>query len=611
MQRWILQQVGRPTRTRVVLFSLSLVLGSIAVDSTALGQTSTRRNRPAAAPVQAPSDSSPSLSSPALSSPAKSGPIRDLSAKRSSATASVSVDPRVAQWIEKGLALETESRWVDAVGHYEEAIKEFPENPRIRDRWNLARAHCDVSRRHGDGDYLRWARSVSQDEAVGAYLEILQKIQSNYVGAPTWSELTREGCRFVLVGLEEDSFLSSQRLESRIGQVEAFREEFGRLAASFAPVSRDEAKACAESAARLAQTRLGIPFSVTMLEFAAASANTLDEYSAFLPPSHLDELFSQIEGNFVGLGVEIKTEADCLKIVEVITGSPAEKAGLHRNDRIVAVDGHHTRDEHPDTVADFLRGPEGSKVEVVIRLPNGDEKTYRAMRQRVEVPCIDRIEIKDREAGVAYLRLTNFQKSTSRDLDAALWKLHREGMQSLVLDLRGNPGGLLDAAVKVADKFIRDGKIVSTRGRSPREDFDYHAIAEGTWPVPLVVLIDGDSASASEIFAGAIRDHHRGTIVGSRSYGKGSVQGIFPLSSSKAGVRLTTSRFYSPSGAAISGKGVEPNVRIEMAARPDSEGNVVDTRDNDDADQDLVLARGISEAKLLASPRQNVTRAEK
>ena len=181
MQRWILQQLGRPTRTQVVLFSLSLVLGSVAVDSTARGQTSTRRNRPAAAPVQAPSDSSPSLSSPALSSPAKSGPIRDLSAKRSGTTASISVDPRVAQWIEKGLALETESRWVDAVSHYEEAIKEFPENPKIRDRWNLARAHCDVSRRHADGDYLRWARSVSQDEAVGAYLEILQKIQSNYV----------------------------------------------------------------------------------------------------------------------------------------------------------------------------------------------------------------------------------------------------------------------------------------------------------------------------------------------------------------------------------------------------------------------------------------------
>lgn len=592
MQRWILQQASQTSRARTFVLLLALTVAGTAPLATALGQTSTRRVRPQAAPT--------------LSSPARVAPL----AKPSTAP-SLSVDPRVARWIEKGIELESESRWSDAAGHYEEAIKEFPENSKLRDRWNLARAHCDVSRRHADGDYARWSRSVSREEAIAAYLEVLQKIQSNYVGAPSWSEITHEGARFLLVGLEEHSFRAAQGIDDRESQIESFRDEFRRLTASFAPASRDEAKACAESAARLAQTRLGIPFAVTILEFTAASANTLDEYSAFLSPTQLDELFSQIEGNFVGLGVEIKTEADCLKIVDVISGSPAEKVGLHRNDRIVSVDGHHTRDEHPDTVADYLRGPEGSDVEVVVRLANGNEKVYRAMRQRVDVPCIDRVEIKDREAGVAYLRLTNFQKSTSRDLDAALWRLHREGMQSLVLDLRGNPGGLLDAAVKVADKFIRDGKIVSTRGRSPREDFDYHAIAEGTWPVPLVVLIDGDSASASEIFAGAIRDHHRGAIVGSKSYGKGSVQGIFPLSSSKAGVRLTTSRFYSPSGQAISGKGVEPTVRVEFTARPDSDGKVLDTSENEDLDQDLVLARGISEARLLASPRQQVTRASK
>lgn len=595
MQRWILQPVSHHRPFRTSLLVLALMTAGTASFEVARGQTSTRRVRPQTAPSQ------PAFSSPTLAA----------GAAKPAPAASVTVDPRVAQWIEKGIELESESRWSDAAGHYEEAIKEFPENSKIRDRWNLARAHCDLSRRHADGDYVRWSRSVSREEATSAYLEILQKIHSNYVGAPSWSELTREGARFLLVGLEEPNFLAAQGLENRESQIESFREEFRRMAAGFAPGSRDEARVCAESAARLAQQRLGIPQAVTILEFAAASSNTLDEYSAFLSPNQLDELFSQIEGNFVGLGVEIKTEADCLKIVDVISGSPAEKVGLHRNDRIVAVDGHHTRDEHPDTVADFLRGPEGSQVEVVVRLSNGNEKTYRATRQRVDVPCIDRVEIKDQEAGVAYLRLTNFQKSTSRDLDSALWKLHREGMRSLVLDLRGNPGGLLDAAVKVADKFIRDGKIVSTRGRSPREDFDYHAIPEGTWPVPLVVLIDGDSASASEIFAGAIRDHHRGTIVGSRSYGKGSVQGIFPLSSSKAGVRLTTSRFYSPSGAAISGKGVEPNVRMEIAARPDAAGKVIDTSENEDADLDAVLARGISEARLLAAPRQQVTRAAK
>jgi carboxyl-terminal processing protease len=164
--------------------------------------------------------------------------------------------------------------------------------------------------------------------------------------------------------------------------------------------------------------------------------------------------------------------------------------------------------------------------------------------------------------------LTSFQKTTPRDVDAALWKLYREGLHSLIVDVRGNPGGLLTAAVEIADRFLESGSIVSTRGRSSREDFDYRAHNTGTWRVPLLVLIDGDTASASEIFAGAIHDHHRGTVIGQRSYGKGSVQGIFPLDISGAGVRLTTAKFYSPNGQAISDRGVVPDVVVRVAAKP-------------------------------------------
>jgi len=137
-----------------------------------------------------------------------------------------------------------------------------------------------------------------------------------------------------------------------------------------------------------------------------------------------------------------------------------------------------------------------------------------------------------------------------------------------VVDVRGNPGGLLTAAVEVSDKFVMDGTLVSTRGRSPREDFDYKAHRVGTWRVPLVVLVDKDSASASEIFAGAIRDHNRGKVVGTRSYGKGSVQGIFPLNVANVGVRLTTAKFYTPNGQPISKQGVTPDVVVQIVAKP-------------------------------------------
>ena len=174
-------------------------------------------------------------------------------------------------------------------------------------------------------------------------------------------------------------------------------------------------------------------------------------------------------------------------------------------------------------------------VELTIQSPSSAARKLAVRRQHVEVPSIDDVKIVDRESGIGYLKLTCFQKTTSRDLDAALWRLNREGMRSLIMDLRGNPGGLLTSSVEVVDKFVDEGVIVSTRGRSSLEDYNYTAHKAGTWDVPLVVLIDGDSASASEIFAGAIRDHRRGTIVGQRSYGKGSVQGIFPLTAGRSG----------------------------------------------------------------------------
>jgi carboxyl-terminal processing protease len=164
------------------------------------------------------------------------------------------------------------------------------------------------------------------------------------------------------------------------------------------------------------------------------------------------------------------------------------------------------------------------------------------------------------------VKIPAFQKTTSTDLEQALWDLHGKGMRSLIIDLRGNPGGLLTAAVEIADKFIADGGIVSTKGRSEQENFNYRAHRPGTWRVPLVVLIDGDSASASEIFSGAIKDSGRGKVVGTRSYGKGSVQGIFPLGKSGAGARLTTAKFYSPSGKAIANVGVTPDIDIRRTA---------------------------------------------
>ncbi len=214
-------------------------------------------------------------------------------------------------------------------------------------------------------------------------------------------------------------------------------------------------------------------------------------------------------------------------------GRPSKPASV-RAKKFVRVEKTNVMPADPDYVADLLRGPENSYVSIAVVDVEGRSRDLRVQRRRVEVPCVENVHIVDAEKRIGYLRLTNFQKTTTRDVERALWDLHRQGMRSLILDVRGNPGGLLSAAVEVADRFLKEGRIVSTRGRNARENFDYVAHRPNTWDVPLVVLIDDDSASASEIFAGAIADSGRGLIVGETSYGKGSVQGIFRMQSASS-----------------------------------------------------------------------------
>jgi carboxyl-terminal processing protease len=356
--------------------------------------------------------------------------------------------------------------------------------------------------------------------------------------------------------------------------------------------TRQDARSRVDEVARLANSLLGVNSTAVILEYLCGAANSLDPYSTYLTSDELDEVYSQIEGNFVGLGVELKADAGSLLIVNVITGSPAARAGIVDGDRIVAVDGQSTKELSTDQAADLLQGPEGStvRVDVVSSRPESRPRRLTVRREHVEVPSVDDVKIVDATYGVGYLKLTTFQKTTTSDLTKALWTLHKQGMKSLIMDLRGNPGGLLTSSVEAVDKFVQHGTIVSTRGRGDGEDFSYTAHERDTWRMPLVVLIDGDSASASEIFAGAIREHRRGTIVGARSYGKGSVQGIFPLGGANSGVRLTTAKFYSPTGRPYSGVGVEPDVIVRRTARP-VEGEAGQPALL--ADSDLILDAGL------------------
>jgi carboxyl-terminal processing protease len=478
----------------------------------------------------------------------------------------------------EGKRLESLGRWGEAVTHYEEALRESPENVALQQRSDVAKLHFSLDRRYADRSFIQSLQSLTPQQAAALYLELARKINTHYVTAPRWQYLAQRGAASVEIGLGEATFCSANGLNLTGEQRAAIRNELYQLMNR--PVNGpDELAAFAAEVARLVESRCKLRQSATFLEFTAAAAGGLDEYSAFLTADQLRDVYSQIEGNFVGLGVELKADKGALLIVHVIPGSPAERAGIKDGDRIVAVDGRSTEELSTDEAAAMLTGEEGSAVRVVAETA-GQRRELTIRREHVEVPSLEDVRIVDAAfaaeknlslsadelaAGVAYIRIPAFQKTTSRDLDAALWDLHAKGMRTLILDLQGNPGGLLTAAVEVADKFLQQGGIVSTRGRSAQEDFNYQAHYGGTWRVPLVVLVDGDSASASEIFAAAIKDNARGDIVGAKSYGKGSVQGIFPLGYGGAGIRLTTALFYSPNGQKISKNGVMPNIPVESA----------------------------------------------
>jgi carboxyl-terminal processing protease len=281
----------------------------------------------------------------------------------------------------------------------------------------------------------------------------------------------------------------------------------------------------------------------------------------------------ETSGTFGGLGIEITIRDDVLTVVAPIDGTPAWRAGIQPGDRIVKIEGLATKDMSLADAVKKMRGPKGTKVTIsVAREGTREPFDVAIMREVIQVQSIKAMEL---EPGIGYIRIRQFQERTAPDLVAAVEKFDKGGqLAGLIVDVRYNPGGLLSAAVEVSEEFLGDGKlIVYTEGRVRNQNMRFTAHAKhAITDVPLVVLVNGGSASASEIVAGAIQDHGRGVVIGQQTFGKGSVQTIIPLSDG-SGLRLTTARYYTPKGRSIHGKGITPDIVIDppkedAAAKP-------------------------------------------
>jgi carboxyl-terminal processing protease len=340
---------------------------------------------------------------------------------------------------------------------------------------------------------------------------------------------------------------------------------------------------------------------------------TLDPHSAFMPPSVYKEMQEETKGRFEGLGIEITLKEGVLAVVSPIEDTPAFRAGIQAGDQILKIDGESTKNLTLMDSVKRLRGPRGTKVTITI-MREGFSKPREFTLTRDVIPIRSvRYELMEKEYG--YIRLSQFQEKTEGEFDKAIKALESESkgaIKGLILDLRNNPGGLLDQAVKISDRFIESGLIVSMEGRREDQKMKFYAHPQGTIArYPLVVLVNGGSASASEIVAGAIQDHGRGILVGTQTFGKGSVQTIFPMKDG-SGLRLTTAKYFTPNGRSIQAKGMLPDVIVKPAlpeeekvvpppklpAEKDLERHLIDNKEKEKTKKEEVKEKKPSDPQL-------------
>lgn len=424
-----------------------------------------------------------------------------------------------------------------------------------------------ISNRYNDSKMLSFLRSASMQQLTTLYHEASRMIDSRHVNPPAYEIRMRAAINSVVAALDNESFLRANNVNPRPELVRQVQSELSRSVQTQTARNANEAVGVMQWASETVSRQLGIRREAVALEFVNGTLDGLDKYSSFMPqtaanaPGAETEYLktASLEERIVGIGIEMDTHALGAILVGVVDNTPASELGLREGDIIVAVNQQSTRGLTLNEVASKMGGPAGTRVVLDIER-NGQRFRGTVTRRSIYLSSVSGTRMIDNASKTGYVRLTKFSASSRKDLETALWSLHNQGMKSLILDLRGNPGGLLDQAIEVSNLFLPHGTIVATKGRNASDNSVESATYQKTWSVPLVVLIDDGSASASEILAAAVQDNRRGVVVGRQSYGKGTVQTHFPLQSVSGMLKLTTAMFYAPSGREMADAGVRPDV---------------------------------------------------
>jgi carboxyl-terminal processing protease len=477
------------------------------------------------------------------------------------------LSPKLKELLREAQELQDKGDYARAWEKYHQ-IRRAEHNPpkEVTEGYQFCLRRAQQARRLRDKPSQALLADLLPNDALDLYADVLTELRKKYFDRSKVSldDLFQYGVQEMRFALEDEAFLKDQlRPDAKPAAFMALKDRLYSLRMSPPSIkkpadARDELRSVMLSAGAL-----GVKPTAVLVEFISGACNALDEYTGYLSPGRLAQIEAEMNGKYVGIGIDaaVYTTKNAKQLVITAVNASGPASGkLNAGDVIVSVDGQPGDPAKPGTLLTKLQGEAGTTVELEIKTADGTKKV-KVERQVVAVPSVDAYPmLRD---GVGYVRILSFQKTTPQDLRSALLQLRSqpEGLKALVLDLRGNLGGSFEAGLQVAEMFLSEGVIVHTQLRTKEEP--RRASNPDALTVPLVVLVDGDTASAAEIVAGALKDNGRATLVGQPTYGKGSIQCLVKVDSLKAGLQVTVARFSSPERVPYDGHGVTPHELVE------------------------------------------------
>lgn len=462
--------------------------------------------------------------------------------------------------------------WDKACEIYE-AILKFERNlPEVRQRYQHCLRRFWQSSRHRDPSFRKEVLSLEYGQAMRLYGIIQRTLLSDSLEKKkvTAARLFRKGLEELHWALTDLAFCQAHMPAVKVDDIQSFKEFLARTWNGLPIDSAREAQRQVREVALAAHTLLGLNATTVIMEFACGACHSLDEYTVYLTPSQLRELCNSLKGETVGVGLMLAQQDNRVVIADIMARSPAAEVipPLLAGDVVVSIDKKAAGQIPVEVAQEMLEGPAGTFVDLTVDSLTMGNRQIRLRRRAIP-------SVSYQPGSIGYLKISAFQESTLQELDLALLTLSKCDMKALILDLRGNGGGVFEAAIDTARRFLPSGTIASLQSLDARHNAVYQSRNPDALTLPLVVLVDGDTASAAEVLAGALKENKRARLVGQATYGKGCTQSILKLPNGPGGVptgglRVTVARFYSPTGLPYSGRGILPHILVDRFVITDS-----------------------------------------